>query len=218
LSAQRIAAPQSYNLVLAVFPQRLLTEIAARPQNGPASTGKPVQSIVPCGNRSTKPTSLLKQPRYDLYPARTPKLRSRDSRRREARLKTSVPLSENDRHCLFVSLSALTLTAYLPAKDIAVTGLPQTETVRSAGDSRRSVRIHTSSVEPKLDIVRHERYLSSAFMPNKFPKGFRQCLAYWSICYGAPTGSRACISGRAEAQTQLAASPADARPQCSTSK
>jgi len=25
-----------------VFPLRLLTEIAARPQNGPASTGKPI--------------------------------------------------------------------------------------------------------------------------------------------------------------------------------
>jgi hypothetical protein len=40
--------------MLAVYPQRLLTGNAARPQNGSASTGKLNQSIVRCGNRSTQ--------------------------------------------------------------------------------------------------------------------------------------------------------------------
>jgi hypothetical protein len=45
--------------MLAVFPLRLLTGNAARPQNGSASTGKLIQSIVRCGNRSNGCRSRL---------------------------------------------------------------------------------------------------------------------------------------------------------------
>jgi hypothetical protein len=43
---------RSHSHVLAVFPLRLLTGNAARSQNGSASTGKLIQSIVCCRNRS----------------------------------------------------------------------------------------------------------------------------------------------------------------------